>query len=98
MLTHSSVLAWKSHGQTNLAVYSLWGHKELDTRVQATELAHMYIISFLIFRQIACNIFYIHISFHIEKNVKALILRCKFVTCSIVFHMDPDEAERANFI
>ena len=40
------------------------------TRVQATELAYMYILSFLIFRQIACDIFYIYVSFHIEKVQK----------------------------
>ena len=30
MVTHSSVLAWKSQGQRSLAGYSPWGHKELD--------------------------------------------------------------------
>ena len=28
MATHSSILAWKSHGQRSLADYSPWGHKE----------------------------------------------------------------------
>ena len=27
---HSSILAWKSHGQRSLVGYSSWGHKELD--------------------------------------------------------------------
>ena len=31
MATHSSIFAWKSHGQQSLADYSLWGCKELDT-------------------------------------------------------------------
>ena len=31
MATHSSILAWKSHGQRSLAEYSLWGCKESDT-------------------------------------------------------------------
>ena len=31
MATHSSILAWKSHGQKNLAGSSPWGCKELDT-------------------------------------------------------------------
>ena len=31
MATHSSILAWKSHGERTLAVYSSWGHEELDT-------------------------------------------------------------------
>ena len=31
MGTHSSILAWKSHGQRSLAGYRLWGRKELDT-------------------------------------------------------------------
>ena len=30
MTTHSSVLAWKSHGQRSLAGYSPWGHKQLE--------------------------------------------------------------------
>ena len=29
--THSSILAWKSHGQRSLKGYSSWGQKELDT-------------------------------------------------------------------
>ena len=29
--THSSILAWKSHGQRSLAGYSPCGHKESDT-------------------------------------------------------------------
>ena len=29
--THSSILAWRIHGQRSLAGYSSWGHKELDT-------------------------------------------------------------------
>ena len=28
--THSSILAWRIHGQRSLAGYSSWGHKELD--------------------------------------------------------------------
>ena len=31
MATHSSILAWKSHGQRSLAGYSPWGYRELDT-------------------------------------------------------------------
>ena len=27
MATHSSILAWKSHGQRRLVGYSPWGHK-----------------------------------------------------------------------
>ena len=30
MTTHSSILAWRIHGQRSLAGYSLWGHKESD--------------------------------------------------------------------
>ena len=28
--THSSILAWESHGQRSLAGYSPWGHKGSD--------------------------------------------------------------------
>ena len=31
MATHSSILAWKIHGQRSLAGYCLWGYKESDT-------------------------------------------------------------------
>ena len=30
MATHSSILAWRIHGQRNLVSYSPWGHKESD--------------------------------------------------------------------
>ena len=34
MATHSSILAWRSHGWRSLAGYSLWGHKESDTTLR----------------------------------------------------------------
>ena len=34
MATDSSILAWESHGQKNLAGYSPWGHNRLDTTKQ----------------------------------------------------------------
>ena len=34
MATHSSILAWKTHGQRSLAGYSPWGVKESDTTKQ----------------------------------------------------------------
>ena len=33
MATHSSILAWESHGQRSLEGYSPWGHKESDNLV-----------------------------------------------------------------
>ena len=36
MATHSSILAWKSHGQKRLVGCSPWGHKELGTTGQLT--------------------------------------------------------------
>ena len=38
MATHSSILAWKFHGQRSLVGYSPRGHKELDM----TEYTHIY--------------------------------------------------------
>ena len=32
--THSSILAWRIHGQRNLVGYSLWGHKEMNMTEQ----------------------------------------------------------------
>ena len=34
MVTHSSILAEKSHGQRSLVGYSPWGHKESDMTEQ----------------------------------------------------------------
>ena len=34
MATHSSILAWKFHGQRSLMGYSPWDHKGLDTTEQ----------------------------------------------------------------
>ena len=31
MATHSSILAWRIHGQRSLAGYNPWGHKQSDT-------------------------------------------------------------------
>ena len=31
MATHTSILAWKSHGQRSLVGYRTWGCKESDT-------------------------------------------------------------------
>ena len=42
MATHSSILAWKSHGWRSLAGYSPWGHKESDT----TERLHFLLFFF----------------------------------------------------
>ena len=36
MATHSSILAWRTHGQRSLASYSRWGRKESDTAKQLT--------------------------------------------------------------
>ena len=33
--THTSVLAWESHGQRSLVGYSAWGCKESDTAERA---------------------------------------------------------------
>ena len=34
MATHSSILAWRIHGQRSLVGYSTWGCKELDMTEQ----------------------------------------------------------------
>ena len=34
--THSSILAWRIHGQRSPAGYSPWGHKDLDTTERLT--------------------------------------------------------------
>ena len=44
--THSSILAWRIHGQRSVVGYSPWGHKELDT-TGVSEHIHMHIPGFL---------------------------------------------------
>ena len=39
MATHSSILAWRMHGQRSLAGCSPWGHKESDI-AEVAERAH----------------------------------------------------------
>ena len=41
MATHSSMLAWRIHGQRSLAGYSPWGCKELDMTEQLS-LTHLF--------------------------------------------------------
>ena len=36
MATHSSILAWRIHGQRSLVGYSPWGRKESDTTERLT--------------------------------------------------------------
>ena len=36
MATHSSILAWRVHGQRSLAGYSPWGRKESESTEQLT--------------------------------------------------------------
>ena len=50
--THSSSLPWKAHGQKNLAGYSPWGFKELDTTKRTHGMAmakslYQYILDFI---------------------------------------------------
>ena len=40
MATHSSILAWESHGQRSMAGYSPWGPKELDTTERLSTAQH----------------------------------------------------------
>ena len=41
MSTHSSILAWESHGQRSLVGYSPWGRKQLDTTEQLRTHTHV---------------------------------------------------------
>ena len=41
MAIHSSILAWRIHGQRSLAGYSPWGHKESDTTEWLTQHRHL---------------------------------------------------------
>ena len=45
MAIHSSILAWKSHGQKDLMSYSTWSRKELGT-TEHTHTTHTYLLSF----------------------------------------------------
>ena len=43
MATHSSILAWRTHGQRNLAGYCPWGREESDTteRLSTAQSLHL---------------------------------------------------------
>ena len=45
MAAHSSIPAWRIHGQRSLAGYCLWGHKELDT-TEVTAHTHGAVVDF----------------------------------------------------
>ena len=61
MVTHSSILAGKSHIHRSLVGYSPWGHKELDT----TELLALHFSSPLNFRDMTyCTHFITHTKRH----------------------------------
>ena len=47
MATHSSILAWKIHGQRSLVGYSPWGCKESDTTYRLNNNSNTYILSLL---------------------------------------------------
>ena len=38
MATHSSILAWETHGQKSLMRYSIGGHKESDAAEHAVSI------------------------------------------------------------
>ena len=40
MATHSSILAWKIHGQRSLLCYNPWAHKQSDTTERAQACTH----------------------------------------------------------
>ena len=54
MATHSSILAWRSHGQRSLPGYSPWGHKESNTTEQLSRQTEVSMIKLLNFRDIQC--------------------------------------------
>ena len=41
MATHSTVLAWRIHGQRSLVGYNPWGHKDSDMTEQLTQPARI---------------------------------------------------------
>ena len=42
MATHSSILAWRNHGQRSLAGYGPWGCKESDTTEQLPHFLYLF--------------------------------------------------------
>ena len=51
MVTHSSILAWKTHGQSSLVGYSPWGHKQSDMTEELTHRQTTLNSSILLFIQ-----------------------------------------------
>ena len=48
MATHSSILAWKSHGQRSLVGYSPWDCKESDMTDRAHTHTHTHLLIYLL--------------------------------------------------
>ena len=48
MATHSTILAWKSHGQRSLVSYSLWAHKTVrhNLATRTTNLNYFILCAF----------------------------------------------------
>ena len=71
MATHSSILAWETHGQRSLAYYSLQGHK---SRIRPSNSAHMYqlndfrVVRFLGLIGKADKVFIKLLKFYISKS------------------------------
>ena len=56
MATHSSILAWKIHGQEEPGVISPWGHKDSDTTEHIVHLTLVYYSFPVAFPQLASYI------------------------------------------
>ena len=65
--THSSILAWKSRGQRNLAGISLWGHKQLGMTEGLSAHAVLYHISSVYGEVVLCFTWLWHLNFNLHS-------------------------------
>ena len=80
MATHSSILAWRIHGQKSLVGCNPWGHRESDT----TEVNKHIYVCVCVYTHI--YIYHICIWIHIYKPIDAYI-HTRFIFMNLNSHI-----------
>ena len=67
MATHSSILAWRSHGQSNLVGYSSWGRKRVRHELTTKQQQQIYPYTCYLYAYIHANLLQLHICMHTDN-------------------------------
>ena len=74
MATHSSILAWRIHGQRSLMGYSPRGHKELDPTEELTLPLSFHDIDFILKSKSQFFQFFVNILYCLPRNMTLSLL------------------------